>query len=303
MQKTGSLFQSGFILLDKPRGPSSHEATSFIKKLLGAKKCGHAGTLDPNVSGVLVIAINKATKLLRYISSSQKCYICTMRSRKEPPSLASVQAQMDNFVGKIRQIPPLHSAVAKRRRTRQVFELKALELNGKNILFFSRVEAGTYIRTLCIDIGEAFGGGKMLELRRTSAGNISEGMLCTIPQLADAVYVYEKFDDELPIRSLIKPAGQMIILPSIVVGERFVDAVCRGAPLALSGVASVEGSFAKGSDIKFVSGSGELIAAGKAAMDSSEIQACKYGQKIVALPKAVLAEPAKKRIQAEKKKR
>ena len=152
----------GFILVDKPRGPSSHEVTTYVKKLFGARKAGHAGTLDPQVSGILLIGINKACKLLRFLAKSKKKYVGVLKIRNPPKDISLVQKEMDKFSGRISQIPPKHSAVAKRRRFRSIFSFTALEMQGRKVLFEAEVEAGTYIRNLCIDVGEAFGGGDVL---------------------------------------------------------------------------------------------------------------------------------------------
>ena len=78
-------------MLDKPRGPSSHEISAYVKKLLGARKAGHAGTLDPQVSGVLVIGLNRATRLLRFAPSGEKTYVGVMRLEKRPQNILQLQ--------------------------------------------------------------------------------------------------------------------------------------------------------------------------------------------------------------------
>jgi H/ACA ribonucleoprotein complex subunit 4 len=81
-QELENLLKCGFLFIDKPRGPSSHEVSAYIRKLLQIKKAGHAGTLDPNVSGVLIIGLNKATRLLRFIAKDKKTYVGVMRIKK-----------------------------------------------------------------------------------------------------------------------------------------------------------------------------------------------------------------------------
>ncbi|MFH1306438.1 MAG: RNA-guided pseudouridylation complex pseudouridine synthase subunit Cbf5 [Candidatus Micrarchaeota archaeon] len=277
MQSVENLLNAGFILLDKPRGPSSHEVTAYVRKLLGVRKTGHAGTLDPQVSGVMVIGINKATKLLRFVVGKEKTYVGVMRIRNPPSNIEIVQKEMNKFIGKIEQIPPLHSAVAKRKRKREIYEFKAIEMDGKNILFRARVEAGTYIRNLCQDVGKAFEGGKMLELRRVAIGNIDEKMLISLSDLQDGMAIYRGKGDSSLIKRLIKPADDMFTLPSIMIKDKAIDSVCRGAPLALSGVAYDEAKLKEGTEVKLRNKEGDLIAIGR--VENEKI-----------LPKAVLTE-------------
>ncbi len=248
-----------FIFLDKPRGPSSHEVTAYVKKLLGVKKTGQLGTLDPQVSGVLIIATGKATRLLQFVAAKEKTYVGALRLRKAPANLEALQAEMDKLLGRISQIPPKESAVAKKKRMRQVFEFTALELQGNTALFRARVEAGTYVRIMCVDVGGAFGGGKMIELRRTDVGEVGEDALCTITQLQDAVYLWKEKGNFAPLSSFLHPAEEYLNIPRVIVAEQAVEAVCRGAPLAQTGVASAEAKLEKGSVVQMRSPDGRLI--------------------------------------------
>lgn len=276
-------------MIDKPRGPSSHEVTTYVKKLLGARKTGHAGTLDPQVSGVLIIAINKACKLLRFLAKSKKKYVCVMKIKNPPKDISIVQQELNKFVGKISQIPPKHSAVAKRRRTRKVFSINALEMDGRKILFEVEVEAGTYIRNLCIDAGEAFGGGYMAELRRVSASKFGENDCISLSDLTDATHGPSRS----LLVSLIKPCELILTLPALRIRQAAIDAVCRGLPLAVSGVTSVEAEFARGEYVSILDEKGRLIAVGMSSLDSNEITNV-GGDAIAANPKIVLIDVGKK---------
>lgn len=254
-----NLLSFGFIFLDKPRGPSSHEVTAYVKKLLGINKTGHAGTLDPQVSGVLIIATGKAARLLQYVAAKEKTYVGVLRLRNAPKDLQQLQNEMDKLLGKISQIPPKESAVAKRKRERRVFEFAALELQGNTALFRAKVEAGTYVRVMCQDVGKAFGGGKMIELRRTAVGAVDEGQLCTLTDLQDAVHSWREKHDESALLRFLKPAGDYINIPRLILTESSAEAVCRGAPLAQSGVASAEGDFEKGKCVQMRRPDGSFI--------------------------------------------
>ncbi len=254
------LLHCSFIFVDKPRGPSSHEITTFVKKLLGAQKAGHAGTLDPQVSGVQIIGLNKAARLLRYVVGQDKEYIGVLRLRQAPEDIAHLQKQMDRLVGKIRQMPPKESAVAKRRRERKVYEFTALELLNRTALFRARVEAGTYVRVLCTDVGKAFGGGIMLQLRRTRVGRIGERRLVRLPDLADALYLAKNKRDVKPLQAMLVPVKEMLKLPCLCIRPAAVEAVCRGSPLAISDVSAAEVRAQEGQEMQLTDEDGKLVA-------------------------------------------
>ena len=115
---------ASFICLDKPTGPSSHEVTAWARKILKVEKTGHAGTLDPNVTGVLPIAVGKAVKLLRILAKSDKEYVCIAKFEREPHD---AKKHLRTFVGKIYQTPPELSAVKKVLRTRVIYDIRLLE--------------------------------------------------------------------------------------------------------------------------------------------------------------------------------
>lgn len=252
-----------FIFLDKPRGPSTHEVTSYVRRLLGVKKAGQMGTLDPQVSGVIIIATGKATRLLKYVSAKEKTYVGALRLRNAPKDLADLQNEMKKLLGKISQMPPRESAVAKRRRQRKVFEFTALELKGNTALFRARVEAGTYVRVMCQDVGKKYGGGKMIELRRTAVGEVDEGMVCTLTQLQDAAFLSREKGDNSALFRLLHPAEDYINIPRVSITKSAVEAVCRGAPLAITGVASVETDIAKGTEVQIIAPDGALVGIGE----------------------------------------
>ena len=162
-----------FINIDKPSGPTSFQVSQFIKQSLNLKKTGHLGTLDPKVTGVLPIALGRACKLNEIFMHKDKTYVGIMRIHKNIP-LEELKAQVKNFIGTITQTPPVKSRVKRAPRERTVHTFNIIEKQGQDILFESKVQAGTYIRKLISDLGEKIGGAHMLELRRTQAGLFTE---------------------------------------------------------------------------------------------------------------------------------
>ena len=177
--------RKGFVCIDKPMGPSSHEVVVWVRKILEVNKTGHTGTLDPRVTGVLPIMIEQATKLVQILQGSEKEYVCLMRLHGNVKR-EKIEEVMKMFEGKIYQRPPLKSAVKKRLRVREVKKIEILEIEGRDVLFKVITEAGTYIRKLCIDIGEVLGcGANMQELRRTRTGIFTEDMSYTLQDLLE----------------------------------------------------------------------------------------------------------------------
>ncbi|HUY01310.1 MAG TPA: RNA-guided pseudouridylation complex pseudouridine synthase subunit Cbf5, partial [Candidatus Deferrimicrobium sp.] len=187
------LIQSGIVNLDKPSGPTSHEITAWVKKILNIKKAGHSGTLDPKVTGILPTALNTSTKILNHFLTAGKEYICIMHLHDSIP-IEKVTSIIKEFEGPIYQRPPLRSSVKRKLRIRKIYYLNIIESAENDILFQVGCEAGTYIRKLCFDIGEALGSGAhMRELRRTRVGPFQEdSTLVTLHDLLDAVAFWKE---------------------------------------------------------------------------------------------------------------
>lgn len=197
----------GVLAAHKGEGMTSHDVVNRIRRMYGTKRVGHAGTLDPMATGVLVVLVGRAAKACEYISSDRKAYRATLklgletdteditgkvlRECAEIPSFEAVEAACRNFIGKIKQVPPMYSAlkvngqklydlarqgvtVEREARDITVFSLSC-EATERKDEFILDVECsgGTYIRTLCADIGAALGcGGAMAALERREACGI-----------------------------------------------------------------------------------------------------------------------------------
>ncbi len=245
----------GLVVVDKPAGWTSHDVVAKSRGLLGTRKVGHAGTLDPDATGVLLLGVGRATKLLRFLSPLGKAYVGELVLGTETSTLdaagdvtatfdmagttlADVQAAAAAFVGLIEQVPPMVSAVkidGKRLHelARQGIEVERparpvtvheLEVSagppGEPEVFTMRVScsSGTYIRTLAADIGTALGGGAHLRnLRRTSVGPFT---------LHDAVALEAVAPDRvLPMVEAVRH------LPATTVGPEVAEAVGVGKVL------------------------------------------------------------------------
>ncbi len=196
---------SGLLLLDKDSGWTSQDCVSKLRGILGERRIGHSGTLDPMATGLLVILVGRATRAASYAEAGEKEYLARFRPGLSTdtqditgtplfrgaslPSEEAVLAALPRFTGEIRQIPPMYSAVkihgrklyeAARRgetverepRTVTIHSLDFLGRDGDDYLLRVRCSRGTYVRTLCHDLGEALGcGGCLSALRRTASGS------------------------------------------------------------------------------------------------------------------------------------
>jgi len=266
------LLELGIAVVDKPCGPSSHEVSAWVRKILGARKTGHAGTLDPNVSGVLPVGINGATKVMGFLLKSSKEYVGIIRFHKHVER-RDIEKAFESFTGEITQLPPVRSAVRRRERKRKVYYLQLLEQVGPEALFLVGCEAGTYVRKLCFDIGRFLGcGANMLELRRTRAGAFTEKAAVTLQELSDAMWLWREHADEKELRRCIHPVEDAVDVKKIWLRDSAVEAVCAGAQLALPGIARFEKGIQKGDTIALMTLKGELVAVAEALADDETLQ-------------------------------
>ena len=277
----------GIVVVDKPRGPSSHQVAAWVGEILGVD-VGHAGTLDPQVSGVLVVMLGRAVRLARLLLRHEKEYVCLMRLHGDVDE-ARVHAVAEEFVGRIYQRPPVRSAVKRQLRIRRIHALEVLEVEGRLVLFRVTCEAGTYIRSLCHHLGLVAGcGGQMVELRRTRSGAFGEGDAVTLHALKDAA-VRAAEGDRAALDAMLLPVEVAVPdLKAIVIGDRAVDAVCHGAALAGVGVTELP-PFAAGETVALVTRKGEFVALARTLVPSEATAPGKAG--LVAAPETVFMEP------------
>jgi H/ACA ribonucleoprotein complex subunit 4 len=269
----------GVINLDKPSGPTSHEVVAWVKRILKIDHAGHGGTLDPKVTGVLPVALQKATKVLRTFLIAGKEYVCVMRLHNDVPH-ETVKHVMDEFVGEIYQKPPLRSSVRRIIRRRRVYYMKDFEFSGRRVLFTIGCQAGTYIRKLVYDVGEALGSGAhMEELRRTRAGPFTENETNrSLYDLKSAYDAWTECGDESKLRRVVQPVEQAVrLLPRVQLRDSAVDSICHGAKLAIPGVATLETGIKVKDTIGLFSLKGELIALATAALSTKEVLKKKHG--------------------------
>ena len=161
----------GVINLDKPSNPSSHEVVAWIRRILRVEKTGHSGTLDPKVTGNLIVCVERATRLVKSQQGAGKEYVCIARLHSAVPGgQAKVARALETLTGALFQRPPLISAVKRQLRIRTIYQSKLIEYDEDRHLcvFWVSCEAGTYIRTLCVHLGLLLGTGAHMQARSKS---------------------------------------------------------------------------------------------------------------------------------------
>jgi len=251
----------GALLLDKPLGVSSNRALQEAKKLLGAKKAGHAGTLDPLASGLLLILVGEATKFAGPMLDADKEYLATVKlgvttstadaegavleERPVHVSAEQVAAALGRFRGTIEQLPPMHSAlkrdgvplyqlaragrtVERQARRIEIHELELLQYASPILELRVRCSKGTYIRVLAEDIGAALGtGAHLAALRRTVSGRFHVRDAATLEELR---VMPDRRSALLPLRVLLEG------LPSAELDAAAEARLRNGQPLKISGL-------------------------------------------------------------------
>ena len=224
------LLEFSIINIDKSTGPTSFSVSQFVKIALNSKKSSHMGTLDPMVTGVLPVAINRACRLSEYLMHRNKTYVGIMRLHSDIDD-KKLRETVNNFIGKIMQLPPVRSRVKREIREREVISFDVLERDGKDVLFVTEVQAGTYIRKLCDDMGKEIGGAHMLELRRTKAGIFEEKDSIKLYDFEKAVEEYKKGNEE-SLRKMLIP-GEIVskLIPVVQLNPSSLKQILTGKPL------------------------------------------------------------------------
>jgi len=265
------LLADGVVVIDKPAGPTSHQVTSWVGGILGADKAAHGGTLDPRVTGVLPVGVGAAVRAMDALHYGTKAYVGVMRMHGNVER-TRIEAVAREFTDEVFQTPPMRSAVKRELRSRRIHSLRILEVLGRDVLFDVVCDAGTYIRSLCVDIGDALAvGAHLQDLRRTRAGALDEGTAVSLHDLKDA------FEDHLAgrsdaLRSMLHPKEVLLAqIPKVEVKDSAVDAICHGANLAIPGLVAVDDSVHRGDLVAVMTLSGEGVALGTALMTAEEM--------------------------------
>jgi tRNA pseudouridine55 synthase len=251
---------SGAVIVDKPAGMTSAQVVAQVKRLFGAKKAGHTGTLDPFATGVLVCCLNRATRISRFLLEGDKTYLAEMvlgartdtqdatgtvtaRDTYEGVTGEAIRKTALRFVGQIAQVPPAYSAlkhrgtplyklarqgqrVEKPARPVRIHRLHILAVELPVVTFEVACSAGTYIRTLCADMGQALGcGGHLGRLRRTASCGFTIADACSLETLSTLAQDGRLEDVVVPMRDALP------FMPEWVADSRLAAKVQKGIRL------------------------------------------------------------------------
>ena len=293
----------GVLILNKPVGITSHDAVYKIRRLYGTKKVGHTGTLDPLASGVLVMLIGRAAKAAEYLSSDTKEYVATLRLGlttdtedisgtvltvcDKLPTPHEVEAASKAFLGTTQQIPPMYSAlkVDGKKLCDLAREGKTIDRQARDITITHiavvptdtpsdytlsvACSSGTYIRTLCKDIGEALGcGGTMATLNRTAAGGFNIKNAVTLEEL-------ESLTPEERLNLLIPTEKLFSSLEKVTLPEFYHRLFINGCEIYQK---KIKIAFPVGTRLRMYSPSGDFFALGEVREyeDGTAIKAIKF---------------------------
>lgn len=209
---------------------------------------------------------------------SGKEYVCVLKVHGDVGE-ETVRSALELFTGRIYQVPPVRSAVARKIRARTIYRTELIESSGRSLLFKVACSGGTYVRKLCYDIGLYLGcGAHMQELRRIRAGPLTEKQSRTLLDCYESFKQFRETGSDDGIREVVHPVEDALALtPKIHVLDSAVDAICHGAYLAVGGISKVETEIKKGDFVAVLTLKDEVVALGVAEMTSDDMITSQHG--------------------------
>ncbi len=293
----------GVLNINKPAGMTSHDVVDAVRKILGVRRVGHTGTLDPQATGVLPLCVGRATRIAQFLTQADKEYLMTLRlgvttdtldaAGKETGRVEDIRVRREDllailprFVGEIQQVPPIFSA--KKYRGERLYRLArrgekverppvAVRVHGLELLEFTppfvRLRAtcskGTYARSLCDDIGRALGcGGHLHALTRTRSGRFSLDGILTLEALEAQVR-----EGRLP-EVLIPIADALAHLPAVRVAPEAGRLILHGGAVAAALVVQFPGDLARGALVRVLGFRKQLLSLAETTVASPDFAAC-----------------------------
>ncbi len=281
----------GVLVVYKEAGWTSHDVVAKIRRLLGGSKVGHAGTLDPSATGVLPILVGRATRIAEYLINWDKEYRAVLRlgettdtqdatgqvlTRVDPCEVTEdvLQAVITRFRGVQQQLPPMYSAVKvggqplykaaragrtveREERSIAIHQLEIVACDGRDVTLRIVCSKGTYIRTLCADIGQALGvGGHLHTLERCRVGPLSIEQAVTIHHIAGHLTTGTLHEQFISLDRLL------FQLPAVVVNDEQAQRVLHGSPISPVGVEQLPSSPSTVVSVRLKNEAGQLLAIG-----------------------------------------
>ena len=293
----------GVLNVNKPSGMTSHDVVDAVRKILGVRRVGHTGTLDPQATGVLPLCVGRATRIAQYLTQADKEYVMTLRlgvttdtldaAGKETGRVEEVrvrreemEAVLPRFVGEIQQVPPLFSAKKYRgerlyrlaRRGEQVerqpvsvriHALELVEFAPPFVTLKMSCSKGTYARSLCDDIGRALGcGGHLHALTRTRSGRFSMDGILTLETLEQMVRERRLGEVLIPV------ADALAHLPAVRVAPEAGRVILHGGDIAAGMVVQFPAGLQRGALVRVLGYRKQLLSLAETAVASPDFAAC-----------------------------
>lgn len=267
----------GVLIIDKPSGITSHDVVAKVRKALKTKKVGHTGTLDPLATGVLVVCVEKATKLVNYLTCDEKIYEVEMKlgiktdtgditgniideDTNYKVTIKEVNEVIKSFVGKQKQIPPMYSAIKvngqklyelarkgieieREPRDIEIFDIYNIEINNELIKYTVHCSKGTYVRSLCEDIAQRLGTiGTMTNLRRIKSGQFEIENAIKIDDISEEkiISMEKLFDKEINVQNNLKE-----LLNGMKIAIQNPDGLYKLYTDRFIGIGKIEGNYLK----------------------------------------------------------
>jgi len=295
-----SYTQNNVVNLFKPSGPTSFDMVWSVRKILGVKKAGHIGTLDPIADGVLPICLNQSTRIIQFLSSLQKTYRATLELGSETdtqdatgqkistndPSLineAKMKQVFQTFVGEQDQIPPMYSAKKKNgiplyKLARNginiprdpvkvvVYSIDFIKKEGNRVIFEVRCSSGTYIRTLSHDVGKKLGCyAHMVQLTRTKVGLFGLGRTLTLEELKTS------HEEGSLSKKLLLLEEVLNFLPTIRVKEEYLKSISHGVALSKCFLEALPERFEPGHYFRVLGNNDKILAVVEPVVDQDKL--------------------------------
>lgn len=267
----------GVLIIDKPSGITSHDVVAKVRKVLKTKKVGHTGTLDPLATGVLVVCVEKATKLVNYLTCDEKIYEVEMKlgiktdtgditgniideDTNYKVTIKEANEVIKSFVGKQKQIPPMYSAIKvngqklyelarkgieieREPRDIEIFDIYNIEINNEFIKYTVHCSKGTYVRSLCEDIAQRLGTiGVMTKLRRIKSGQFEIENAIKIDDISEEkiISIEKLFDKEINVQKNLKE-----LLNGMKIAIQNPDGLYKLYTDRFIGIGKIEGNYLK----------------------------------------------------------
>ncbi len=293
----------GVLNINKPSGITSHDVVDAVRKILGVRRVGHTGTLDPQATGVLPLCVGRATRIAQYLTQADKEYVMTLRlgvttdtldaAGKETGRVEEVRVRREDllavlprFIGEIQQVPPLFSAkkvqgerlyrlarrgqsVERRPVTIRIHTLELLEFTPPFAGLRATCSKGTYARSLCDDIGRALGcGGHLHALNRTRSGRFGMEGILTLGELEDRVREGRLSDVLMPIDEALAH------LPAVRVAPEAGPLILHGGAVAAALVVQFPPDVGRGTLVRVLGFRRQLLSLAETTLASPDFAAC-----------------------------